>query len=93
MEDAATAEISRTQIWQWLHNDRALLDSGEPVTAALVESLIPGQLEKIRAMVGDDSYGQGKYDEAAEMFRDLVFSDQLAEFLTLGAYERIAGNN
>ena len=89
MEDAATAEISRTQIWQWLNNENAKMDNGEGITRELVEGLIPGQLEKIRNLVGGDHYNNGKFAEAAELFRDLIFSKKLEEFLTLKAYEQI----
>ncbi|MCP4123714.1 MAG: malate synthase A [Bacteroidetes bacterium] len=89
MEDAATAEISRTQVWQWLNNENAKLETGEAITKDLVESLIPGQLDKIKALVGNDHYEHGKFQEAAELFRDLIFNEKLEEFLTIKAYEQI----
>lgn len=89
MEDAATAEISRTQVWQWLNNPNARLSTGEPITRELVEGLIPGQLDKIKDLVGSDHYEHGKFREAAELFKKLIFSDKLEEFLTLKAYEAI----
>jgi malate synthase len=89
MEDAATAEISRTQIWQWLNNDNAKMDTGEPITKALVESLVPSQLEKIKELYGEANYNNGKFTEAAALFRDLIFSDKLEEFLTIKAYNQI----
>ena len=89
MEDAATAEISRTQVWQWLNNSRAKLDTGESVTKELVENLIPGQLEKIENLVGTENFNKGKFSEAAELFRQLIFGEQLEEFLTTKAYDQI----
>jgi malate synthase len=88
MEDAATAEISRTQLWQWVHHEDAKLDDGTKVTAELVESLIDPQLEVIKSQVGDNAYNSGKFAEAAGLFRQLVFNDTLEEFLTLKAYEQ-----
>ena len=89
MEDAATAEISRTQIWQWLNNENSQMDDGVAITRDLVESLIPGQMDKIKNLVGDENYRNGKFAEAAELFRELIFSDKLEEFLTLKAYDKI----
>ncbi|MEZ5004660.1 MAG: malate synthase A [Chitinophagales bacterium] len=89
MEDAATAEISRTQVWQWLNNPNAKLDTGESITKELVESLIPGQLEKIEQLVGKDNFTNGKFEEAAELFKQLIFGEQLEEFLTTKAYDQI----
>lgn len=88
MEDAATAEISRTQLWQWVHHEDAKLDDGTKVTAELVESLIDPQLEVIKSQVGESAYNSGKFAEAASLFRQLVFNDTLEEFLTLKAYEQ-----
>ncbi len=89
MEDAATAEISRTQVWQWLNNDNAKLDTGEAITRDLVEGLIPGQLDKIKNLVGEENFNNGKFDEAASLFGDLIFNEQLEEFLTMKAYDQI----
>ena len=87
MEDAATAEISRTQLWQWRVTGQ-VLDSGESVDAALVEKSIGEQLAVWKAEVGDNFFAAGKYDEAAALFRALVLADRLEPFLTLPAYER-----
>lgn len=88
MEDAATAEISRTQVWQWLHHKKTL-DDGRPVDRALVEQVIGEELDAWRDRVGAERYMAGKYDEAGRMFADLVFNETLVEFLTLPAYDRI----
>jgi len=89
MEDAATAEISRTQVWQWIRNPRGVLKDGRKVTLELVEQTIAEELEKIKAAVGEDRYNAGKYAEAAKLFDNLVANDELPEFLTLGAYEQL----
>jgi len=88
MEDAATAEISRSQVWQWIRSPKGTLDDGRKVTKELVGVFIPQEVEKIRAMLGS-AYGEGKYEEAARIFRDLVENDTFVEFLTLPAYELI----
>jgi len=87
MEDAATAEISRTQVWQWAHHPAARLEDGRAVTLDLVRALTQEELRKIEGELGADRFGNGKFPEAARLFDDLVSSDELAEFLTLGAYE------
>jgi malate synthase len=87
MEDAATAEISRAQVWQWLHRG-AVLDDGRTVTASLVESLIDEEGSRIAV----DFKGMPwlkEFPKAAALFSDLVMSDEFAEFLTLPAYELI----
>jgi len=86
MEDAATAEISRAQLWQWLHNEVKLSD-GRTVDAPLVESTIANELSEQRAKVDDVRYLA--YEKAANLMRDLVLAPQFTEFLTLPAYERI----
>ena len=86
MEDAATAEISRTQVWQWLRH-RARLDDGRVVTAELVRHAIDEELGVIANEVGDTRFKGGRYDEAARIFRDLALDDGCAEFLTIPAYE------
>jgi malate synthase len=86
MEDAATAEISRTQLWQW-RTQGVRLDSGELVDAALIDAAIDAQLGVWRRQVGDNFYAAGKYGEAAEVLRTLILADALEPFLTLPAYE------
>jgi malate synthase len=86
MEDAATAEISRTQLWQW-RTHGARLDSGEAVDAALITRVTEEQLAVYKAQVGDNFFAAGKYKEAAELFRTLVLADRLEPFLTNPAYD------
>ena len=87
MEDAATAEISRTQLWQWLHNDGVRLDDGAVIDFALLDAA----LRDLPARLGERAAipGGSKIDEAIALLDELSRSDELAEFLTLPAYERI----
>ena len=87
MEDAATAEISRSQVWQWLHNDIHLAE-GPQVTRALIDQVIDEELGKIAAAAGD-SYDEAKFAEAVGLFKEVALADDYAEFLTLPAYERM----
>ena len=87
MEDAATAEISRSQVWQWIHNDIAL-DDGQVITRELVERLIDEELTKIRAMTGD-GFDAAKYGQAVALFTEVALADNFADFLTIPAYERM----
>lgn len=89
MEDAATAEISRTQVWQWRKYGVSLED-GRIVTADLVEELLNDEMAKLKVALGEDVFAAGRFDEAIKLFRDLVMSDQLEPFLTLPAYKLIA---
>jgi malate synthase len=90
MEDAATAEIARSQVWQWLRHGRALED-GTPITADLVRRLETEELERIRTEIGDDEWfeREGRPAESRELFEQVALADELAEFLTLPAYERL----
>ena len=88
MEDAATAEISRSQVWQWIRSPKGMLDDGRKVTKEMVAAMIPEEMQKIRELLGA-AFGDGKYDDAAKIFADLVDNDTFVEFLTLPAYERI----
>lgn len=88
MEDAATAEISRSQVWQWVHH-AAALDDGRTVTLDLVDRVIAEELDAWKGRLGDDAFAAGKWQDAAAMFRDLVAQKEFVEFLTLPAYDRI----
>ncbi|MEO1049152.1 MAG: malate synthase A [Bacteroidota bacterium] len=88
MEDAATAEISRAQVWQWLHYNVKLAD-GREMTDAIYEELLKSETERILEMVGEEEYVKGKYAKAKELFDEMVRKDQFDEFLTLNAYEFI----
>ncbi|MGH2868156.1 MAG: malate synthase A [Solirubrobacteraceae bacterium] len=86
MEDAATAEISRSQIWQWVHHGAELSD-GRTVTAELVREILDEETAKIHEQVGDDVWIQGQPRRTREVFERVALSDELEEFLTLIAYE------
>ena len=91
MEDAATAEISRTQVWQWLNHPRGLLDDGRKVTLALVRAFMQQELERIERERGGGARAleQGRFRDATQLFDDLISSSTLEEFLTLKAYEML----
>ena len=86
MEDLATSEISRSQLWQWLKFG-AQLDDGRPITAALYDKLLADELKKIRAEYGDARYDGGHFKEAIELFMRMSKSETFDEFLSLPAYE------
>jgi len=92
MEDAATAEISRAQIWHWIRSPQGVLDDGRKVTKELFRGLVPQELAKVREMLGDKDYAAGKYPEGAKMFEELTLSEDFAEFLTLPAYDYITAH-
>ncbi|MGF1644405.1 MAG: malate synthase A [Thiotrichales bacterium] len=89
MEDAATAEISRAQIWQWLRHEQGVLSDGRRLTPALFEQWLAEELARLREEVGAERFVAGRYELAAQLFRDITLSDQFAEFLTLVAYEHL----
>jgi malate synthase len=86
MEDAATAEISRSQVWQWIRSPKGALDDGRKVTAELVRELSKQELGKVKQAVGGDTQ---PYDRAAEIFEEMSTSEQFTDFLTLPLYEEI----
>jgi malate synthase len=88
MEDAATAEISRTQVWQWIHHG-ARLDDGRPVTADLFRRALAEEMEGLRAALGPDRFAQGRFAEAVTLFERLSTAETCAEFLTLPAYDAL----
>jgi malate synthase len=89
MEDAATAEISRSQLWQWVNNENAVLENGRSINADLYREVAPQVLADIKARVGETAYYQGKYEQAAELFEKLITEEQFTDFLTLAAYEHL----
>jgi len=88
MEDAATAEISRSQVWQWIHHGVSLAE-GPKVTAQLVRDVEREELAKIKSAVGDNSFAKGRYDEARGIFDDVALSTEFKEFLTIPAYNHL----
>ncbi len=89
MEDAATAEISRSQIWQWIRSDKGTLADGRRVTKSLFRHLLAEELPKVREYVGEEAWAAGNYSESAALFEKITSDDNYVEFLTLPAYERI----
>jgi malate synthase len=89
MEDAATAEISRSQIWQWVHHG-VQLEDGRTVTAELVRQVLDEETAKIRAEVGEETWLAGRPEETREIFERVALTEPLVEFLTLEAYEYLA---
>ncbi len=90
MEDAATAEISRTQLWQWVHHEAGSLDDGRNVDASMLKSFIAEELDAIRAQVGEATFTAGLYQQAADMLEQQTLNEDYTEFLTLPAYEVLA---
>ena len=88
MEDAATAEISRSQVWQWIHNGVRLPD-GTAITADLVGRIEDEELAKIREAVGDEAWTACRFDDARKLFERVALADDFAEFLTTAAYDSI----
>ncbi len=87
MEDTATAEISRAQVWQWIHNPQAVLSDGRKITVELVKDLITDELAKISNLWGKALVASGKFPLASQIFYRLVSADRFDEFLTLVAYD------
>jgi malate synthase len=88
MEDAATAEISRAQVWQWVRHG-AKLDDGRTIDAALCRTVLDEELAKLREVAGGEAYRHGRYEDAARLFRELIEAPTFPEFLTLPAYDMI----
>ena len=91
MEDAATAEISRSQIWQWIRSPKGKLDDGRKVTEALFRQWLPEELSKVRTLLGEQAWKSGEYEEAAKLFGEITTGDYV-EFLTLPGYDKLTAN-
>lgn len=89
MEDAATAEISRAQLWQWIRHPKGILDDGRKVTFELYKQLKEEELEKIRTEKGEEVFKAGKFLEAIELFDHLIKEDHFTDFLTIKGYEHL----
>ena len=88
MEDAATAEISRSQIWQWIRSPKGVLDDGRKVTTELFRTLLAEELPKVKTYLGEEAWKAGKYEAGAKLF-DTITTGDYVEFLTLPAYDLI----
>ncbi|KCU93258.1 malate synthase [Salmonella enterica subsp. enterica serovar Cerro str. FSL R8-0235] len=89
MEDAATAEISRTSIWQWIHHEKTL-SNGKPVTKALFREMLAEEMRVIQDELGEHRYSSGRFDDAARLMEQITTSDDLIDFLTLPGYRLLA---
>src|ERR1700756_5321348 len=89
MEDAATAEISRAQVWQWIRSPKGKLSDGRKVTAELFTTVLGEELKRIESWLGADRYGKGRFQDAAELFSKITTSDDFVSFLTLPGYDRL----
>ena len=89
MEDAATAEISRAQVWQWVHHDTGILDTGKNVSYGLFKAIVREEMGDLRDEMGDEAFSSGKYRDAARILDVLTQRDTFTDFLTLEAYAEI----
>jgi len=89
MEDAATAEISRAQVWQWIRHSRGVLTDGRKITKELFRNVLDEELGKIKSGFGEERFAKGKYDVACELFDTITTEDTFVEFLTLPGYEKL----
>jgi malate synthase len=89
MEDAATAEISRAQVWQWIRHPQGVLDDGRKVTLDMFHQILQEEMTALRRQFGEARYRLGKYLQASQLFDEIISADQFDEFLTLRAYEQL----
>lgn len=89
MEDAATAEISRAQVWQWIHHDGGVLEDGRKVTAELFRGVLAEECERLRARLGDAAYAAGRFASAARLLDAITTAPEFATFLTVPAYREL----
>src|SRR5262249_48257203 len=87
MEDAATVEIARAQIWQWIHHPEGILSDGRDVTLKLVRQMMAEELGKLKSSIGEEHFTTRRFATASQILDKIVSSDQFVEFLTLPAYE------
>jgi malate synthase len=89
MEDAATAEISRAQVWQWIHHSARLDDTGVTVTAAVLARIIDEEIERLTGELNPERIRTGRFSQARALFFELATADTLADFLTSAAYGQL----
>jgi malate synthase len=89
MEDAATAEISRAQVWQWIRHPNGKLSDGRKVTKELFRDVLAEELMKTKQAIGGDRFAKGKFEIARDLFDKMTTDDEFAEFLTLPGYEKL----
>jgi len=89
MEDAATAEISRAQVWQWVHHPEGKLEDGRNITMEMVGPVITEEMDHIQNEVGADLFRRIRYESAGRLFEEIIANPEFEEFLTLKAYEHL----
>jgi malate synthase len=89
MEDAATAEISRAQVWQWVHHPDGFLDDGRRINPALVKTLIDEEMDKVKESIGVQAFNRLPMERAAGLFEEIIADPVFEEFLTLKAYAQL----
>ncbi|MGJ9385683.1 malate synthase A [Salipaludibacillus sp. CF4.18] len=89
MEDVATAEISRTQLWQWVHHPKGKLNSGEKITVSYVQKLVEEELIKLEELFGDKNMQSGRFNQAKQLLMEMVEKEDFVEFLTIPAYKKL----
>jgi malate synthase len=90
MEDAATAEISRAQVWQWIRHPAGVLDDGRKVTAAMFRDLLAAEQQRLAAELGPEAWARGNFERAGRLLDEITTSEEFATFLTLAAYRELA---
>lgn len=89
MEDAATAEISRSQVWQWIRHPKGVLEDGRKINVSLFHTVLDEETSKIKQAVGEEVYVSGNYATARDLFAQLTLESDFAEFLTLPGYDKL----
>jgi malate synthase len=89
MEDAATAEISRAQVWQWVHHPEGKLDDGRNITMEFVSPIIVEEMGRIEKEVGSEQFHHLPHQLAGRLFEEIIANPEFEEFLTLKAYEHL----
>jgi malate synthase len=89
MEDAATAEIARAQIWQWIHHPAGVLADGRKVTVELFRTLLHNETNRLAAQLGADAFAQGHFRAAADILDEMTSAATCADFLTVVAYPQL----
>lgn len=89
MEDAATAEISRSQVWQWIRHPKGVLEDGRKINVSLFHTVLDEETSKIKQAVGEEVYVSGNYATARDLFAQLTLESDFAEFLTLPGYNKL----
>ena len=93
MEDAATAEIARAQVWQWIHHPDTRLEDGRVLNDAMARQWLGEEIERVKAAVGESAFASEGHADAAELIERVVFSDEFTEFLTLPGYRTLASTH